>query len=102
MFNSNTAIIGAIFGVQSKADEFSAVWYNTIAYSIILVQMGNIFAAHGTNIYNYWSHHRRLRKTFEDPQQGLSQVSILYYNVQSNSSYSCNRKILIKCMLVHL
>jgi RNA recognition motif-containing protein len=61
--NSNQAILETVFGLQSEGAssvEFGSTWYNTVAVTIVLVQLGDIFNAHSRTLYQYfWLQQRK-------------------------------------------
>jgi hypothetical protein len=74
LIDNNYSILQAFFGIQSDdSQEFTPTWYQSVGVSIMLVQLGNIFSAHGEKLYSYLMYQRRIRRSLNDPKHALTQ-----------------------------
>lgn len=74
LIDNNYSILQAFFGIKAdKSQEFSPTWYQSVGVSILLVQLGNIFTAHGEKFYSYLMYRRRIHRATTDPKTALTQ-----------------------------
>jgi len=64
LINNNNVILKKVFGLtqSSSSVEFTTDWYTTVAVTIVLVQLGNVFSSHILSAYRYF-HLEQLKKT---------------------------------------
>lgn len=75
LINGNNVILRTVFGIsdQGSSSEFSLEWYSTVAVTVVLVQLGDIFLCHGGRIYSYFTFLREKSYYYKNPNKALTQ-----------------------------
>eukprot|EP01038_Epipyxis_sp_PR26KG_P011217 gene11217-15051_t len=73
--NNNSVILSKVFGYQyATSTEFTADWFNTIGVTVILVQIGDVFAAHTNKIVRLFLHYRNKKYHHALTQDELNKI----------------------------
>eukprot|EP00981_Chlorochromonas_danica_P004112 scaffold801_cov178-Ochromonas_danica.AAC.17 len=74
LINNDNFFLRKIFGLhQSSTSEFTADWYSQIGSTIILVQMGDVLAAHAKRQWQWLTIKRLHRRAERQPESFLTQ-----------------------------